>query len=78
MHAITLLGSRQLRQDYDRYANDAQIHVVPPLCPLSQSAYDYSNGAELIRRAQKSTGAWVSAGGLHQSGFPGALLAHQH
>lgn len=78
MHAITLLGARQLRQDYDRYANDAQIHVVPPLCPLSQSAYDYSNGAELIRRARQSTEAWIAGGGLTRTGFPGALMAHRH
>ena len=78
MHAITLLGSRQLRQDYDRFADDAQIHIVPPLCPLAQSAYDYSNGAELIRRARQSTEAWVADGGLRRSGFPGALQAHQH
>lgn len=78
MHAITLLGTRQLRQDYDRYATVAQIHIVPPLCPLSQSAYDYSNGAELIRRAQHSTEAWVAAGGLNQTGFPGALRDHRH
>lgn len=78
MHAITLLGSRQLRQDYDRYASDTQIHVVPPLCPLSQSAYDYSNGADLIQRAQRSTEAWIAAGGLTRSEFPGALQPHRH
>ena len=78
MHAITLLGSRQLRQDYERYASEAEIHVVPPLCPLAQSAYDYSNGAELIRRAGQSTAAWVAGGGLSRSVFPDALGAHQH
>ncbi len=78
MHAITLLGSRQLRQDFDRYSSQVQIHVVPPLCPLAQSAYDYSHGADLIRRAQQSTGAWVAAGGLTRSEFPGALQPHLH
>lgn len=78
MHAITLLGSRQLRQDYERFASDARIHIVPPLCPLSQSAYDYSHGADLIRRAHQSTEAWVAAGGLNRSEFPGALLPHAH
>lgn len=78
MHAITLLGSRQLRQDFDRYSSLAQIHVVPPLCPLVQSAYDYSHGADLIRRAQHSTGDWVAAGGLTRSEFPGALQPHPH
>jgi NTE family protein len=78
MHAITLLGARQLRQDYDRYATAAQIHIVPPLCPLRQSAYDYSRGAELIRRSREGTAAWLSAGGLGSTVFPGALVPHRH
>ena len=34
MHAITLLGARQLRHDFERYADTTAIHVVPPLCPV--------------------------------------------
>jgi NTE family protein len=78
MHAITLLGCRQLRQDYDRYSSNTEICVVPPLCPLGQNAYDYSRGADLIRRARESTLAWLSSGGLGRSEFPGTLLPHHH
>ena len=78
MHAITLLGARQLRQDHEHYSALADIHVVPPLCPLSQSAYDYSRGAELIEAGRQSTRSWIEAGGLHSRGFPGQLVEHQH
>lgn len=78
MHAITLLGARQLRQDFERYSDTVQIHVVPPLCPLSQSSYDYSRGAELTRRGRDSTRAWLDAGGLARSAFPDGLTMHSH
>jgi NTE family protein len=78
MHAISLLGCRQLRQDCERYSPAVEICVVPPLCPLAQSVHDYSRGAELIRRARESTLAWLGSGGLGRTGFPGALLPHRH
>lgn len=78
MHAITLLGARQLRQDFTHYSEKAQLRLVPPLCPLAQSSYDYSNGAALIAAARGSTRAWLDAGGLEKAGFPGQLEVHSH
>lgn len=78
MHAITLLGARQLRQDFTHYSEKAQLRLVPPLCPLAQSSYDYSNGAALIAAARDSTRAWLDAGGLEKAGFPGQLEVHSH
>ena len=78
MHAITLLGARQLRQDYERYSDSIAIHVVPPLCPLSHSSYDYSHGAALIGRARTSTRRWLENGGLGRREFPAQLAEHSH
>jgi NTE family protein len=78
MHAITLLGARQLRQDYERYCESMAIHVVPPLCPLRQSSYDYSQGAALIARARESTRQWLDGGGLDRREFPQQLAVHTH
>jgi NTE family protein len=78
MHAVTLLGVRQLRHDFAVYATRARLHLVPPLCPLTQSSYDYSNGAALIAQARQSTRAWLDGGGLERSEFPGALIPHRH
>lgn len=78
MHAITLLGARQLRHDFERFSAATPIHVVPPLCPVGHSSYDYSQAASLIERAGGSTRAWLAAGGLTQRHFPGELGEHTH
>ena len=78
MHAITLLGARQLRQDFEHYADRVKLRLVPPLCPLQHSSYDYSNGAELIAAARQTTRRWLDEGGLDREGFPHELLVHSH
>jgi NTE family protein len=78
MHAITLLGSRQLRQDLARHAGPAALVVVPPLCPLGRSPYDYSGAAELIERARIGTHAWMNEGGLERPGAVHQLEEHTH
>jgi NTE family protein len=40
LHAISLLGARQLLQDFDRHSATTAIHVVPTLCPVHHSSYD--------------------------------------
>ena len=78
MHAITLLGAGQLRRDFEHYHGSVDIHVVPPLCPLSQSCYDYSRGSDLFARGRLSTRAWIAGGGLQSVSFPGELMEHHH
>jgi NTE family protein len=52
MHAITLMGARQLLRDFEHLSQSIIVSVAPPVCPLDQSSYDYSNGAKLIARAR--------------------------
>jgi NTE family protein len=78
MHAITLLGARELRRDFEHYSTTLPMHIAPPICPLSQSSYDYSNGAELIARARDTTRTWIAGGGLTRCEFPHQLVAHSH
>jgi len=78
MHAITLLGARQLRQDFEHYADRVCLRLVPPLCPLSHSSYDYSQGATLIAASRESTRRWLDDGGLDRDGFPQQLQVHAH
>lgn len=78
MHAITLLGARQLRADFSQFAERAQLCVVPPLCPLAYSAYDYSHGDALVTAARLSTRRWIDEGGLDSRSFPEQLVAHRH
>jgi len=78
MHAITLLGARQLRQDFEHYVDRVALRLIPPLCPLQYSSYDYSHGDSLICLARKSTREWLNSGGLHCKDFPQQLVVHSH
>lgn len=78
LHALSLLVARQLVYDLERYASVAQLVVVPPLCPLDVSPYDYTACASLISRASLSTRAWLEGGGLQQPSVPMQLREHNH
>jgi len=64
LHSLNLLVARQLANDIERYCERVRLHVVPALCPLEVSAYDYTSCASLIERAAQSTLAWIARGGL--------------
>ncbi len=78
LHALTLLIARQLVSDVERLRDRAQILVVPPLCPLAVSSYDFSHGGELIDRAAAATARWLDQGGLRQPQAPETLRPHRH
>jgi NTE family protein len=78
LHALTLLVARQLVTDVERLRHRAEIVVVPSLCPLDVSSYDFSRGGELIDRAAESTARWLDGGGLRNPGALGSLVPHHH
>ena len=78
MHAITLLGARQLRQDFEHYVDRVTLRLIPPLCPLEYSSYDYSHADSLIGLARESTRRWLDSGGLQCKDFPQQLIVHTH
>ena len=78
MHAISQLVSRQLVNDIDYYADKARICVVPSLCPLEISPYDFSACAGLVDQSEAKTRAWIAAGGLQTCGAPDSLAEHAH
>jgi NTE family protein len=78
MHAFSLIGARQLRSDFASFGDRAELRLVPPLCPLSQSPYDYSQGAQLIAAARQTTRRWLDSGGLDNAQFPAELVVHVH
>src|SRR5262249_1889517 len=67
-----------LVRDLERWADRVHIAVVPPLCPLDVSPYDYTQCGVLIDRAAAGTLAWLSAGGLDIRHLPDALQPHRH
>jgi NTE family protein len=77
-HALTLLIARQLMNELQSLDHDIEYFVVPPLCPLTGSPYDFSHTSELIERAAKSTDAWLDQGGLDRPRVHAQLRIHKH
>lgn len=78
LHALTLLIARQLVNDLESLGPDIEYYVVPPLCPLVGSPYDFSRTAEHIERAALATDAWLAQNGLEKREIPHELRPHDH
>ncbi|MGH8193277.1 MAG: patatin-like phospholipase family protein, partial [Woeseiaceae bacterium] len=63
-HAMDLFVMQQLDQDTKLYAKDAEIVMVPPICPLAVPPYDFSSIGRMIDLAARSTGCWLEDNGL--------------
>jgi len=78
LHALTLVIARQLAVDVVRWRDAAEIVVVPPLCPVRTTPFDFSASDVLIRRAAEKTRTWLATGGLERSEIPHELTPHDH
>ncbi len=79
LHALTLLIARQLVNELENLGPGIDFFVIPPLCPLVGSPYDFSRTAEYIERARLATDQWLIKGGLlQQSEIPHELRPHDH
>ncbi|MGF1469216.1 MAG: patatin-like phospholipase family protein [Sandaracinaceae bacterium] len=78
VQAITLAINAKLINDIRRWADRAAIAVVPPLCPLDVSPYDFTRAMELADVAAASTRAWLEGGGLERQELPHELEPHEH
>ncbi len=59
LQALSFLTQQRLIHDVSVYADQVDLHVIPPLCPLSVSSADFSHAAELIGRARSATARWL-------------------
>jgi NTE family protein len=78
LHALTLLIARQLLHELHGLESGVEYFVVPPLCPLLGSPYDFSQTNELINRAAESTRTWLTEGGLTRREIPNQMRTHKH
>ncbi|MGL3212588.1 hypothetical protein [Bradyrhizobium sp. BR 1433] len=78
LHALTLLIARQLVNELENIGPDVEYFVVPPLCPLVGSPYDFSRTADHITRAVDTTNAWLDGDGLKPGHIPHELQPHEH
>jgi NTE family protein len=78
LHALTLLIARQLISELESLEPEIEYFIVPPLCPLTGSPYDFSHTDELIARAAESTSIWLADGGLEHPRIHKHLGLHKH
>ena len=78
LHALTLLIARQLVSELESLGPEIEYFVVPPLCPLVGSPYDFSRTADHIDRAITATDAWLAQHGLQQGRIPHEMRPHSH
>lgn len=78
LHALTLLIARQLVNELENLGPHIEYYVVPPLCPLVGSPYDFSRTADHIERACRTTDAWLAQSGLEKREIPHELIPHDH
>ncbi len=79
LHALTLLIARQLTSELQELdGTSIEYFVLPPLCPLAGSPYDFSQTAALIERAVAATDAWIDGGGLERPNVHAQLSTHTH
>jgi NTE family protein len=76
LHALNLMIMKQLVRDTEFSSSKAEIVVVPPLCPVEVTPFDFSQTASLIARAEASTEKWLQEGGLRSGEIPHQLLLH--
>jgi NTE family protein len=78
LHALTLLIARQLVSELESLGPEIEYFVVPPLCPLVGSPYDFSRTSDHIDRAIETTDAWLAKHGLQQGRIPHEMRLHSH
>jgi NTE family protein len=77
LHALGLLLHKQLTIDVERYESIVDLHVLPPLCPLTVSPIDFSHSTELIDRAYEASARWIDE--AHAPVGQAAFMAlHRH
>jgi NTE family protein len=70
--------ARQLMHEMEWMPEHVEVHLVPMLCPLAVSPFDFSKSKELIERAAQSTQKWIDEGGLTRRALPQELAPHRH
>ena len=75
---MTLMIARQMVVELEDLPSDIEYYVVPPLCPLVGSPYDFSRTSHHIERSIRSTDAWLAHHGLQKKNIPPELRPHRH
>jgi NTE family protein len=78
VQSLTLLIEQRLIGEVTRYAGEVDVHVMPPLCPLTVSAVDFRRAARLIERSRTASERWLADGMDERAGQERFLSLHRH
>ncbi|TGN63244.1 patatin-like phospholipase family protein [Nocardioides eburneiflavus] len=78
LHALALLMQQRLAREVAEFATAATLKILPPLCPLTISAADFSHGDELIARSRQVSQEWIAAGNVDLPEPERFLSTHTH
>jgi NTE family protein len=78
LHALNLVIARQLFQDLEAYQDQAEIFVVPPLCPQRTHPLDFHAAGGLITQGYEMTRQWLAHDGLQKQGSFTVVMPHRH
>ena len=78
LHTVNLMSMRQLVSDIEHFRTLTSLHIVPPLCPVDVSVFNFDQTESLLQRAYEQTLRWLEHGGLERTNVPGALTIHSH
>lgn len=78
VQATMLLVHQRLLRDIERYTGQVDLVVLPPPCPLSVSALDFSHADELIRRAHDESTRFLAVDGGIRLQPAGHIGMHTH
>lgn len=79
LHAMSLLIMRRLIVEIELLADQAELIVLPPPCPLDVQPIDFSRAEELIRRGYADARAHLENGEERWAGsVPFSMRPHSH
>lgn len=77
LHSLTLMIAQQLTAEIERLDDGIDFAIVPTLCPLTGSPYDFKQTKRLIDQAAAATRCWIAADGLEKRVIPPSLRPRQ-
>jgi NTE family protein len=78
VHALTLLTHQRLVADLAHYADQVDLVVLPPPCPIRTSPVNFSRAADLIRWAHQEAGRALAHDGGRRSRPQDLVAPHSH
>lgn len=78
IQSLGLLIQQRLITDVAHFADQVDLKVLPPLCPLAVGPSDFSQARSLIARAHATSAHWIDEGGLDRPQPERFLSLHRH